>query len=296
MVSTPSPVAPPLPSYVLEREIDSLRADHFLLAVGPFDVFATPAGRIPHSLREIGRLRERTFRSVGEGTGRTLDLDRYDTHHEHLFTWHREARQIAAGSRLAATEPTLARRGVDGLYTHSLFCLDSTLFDRLGPALEVGRTFVRARYQRDNSSLLALWRGIAAVLARDGARRVFGAVSISQAFHPASRDLIVAFLSCALDPNLATWVRPRKPYRGGPVEPPPDLDDLCARVAALEGGAREVPVLVRQYFKLGARVLGFNVDPAFANVVDALMLLDLDQTESPLVRRLLRSRSSRVAA
>lgn len=274
---------------VIEREVESLRPDHRLTTRGPFEVFLGPAQRMPHCLREIGRLREETFRAVGEGTGRSLDLDIYDHHHQHLFTWHAECREIVGASRLAATEPTLAQFGVGGLYINSLFELDAELFRQIGPALELGRSFVRTEYQRHNSALLALWKGIASMLARGGERKLFGAASISQEFHPTSRDLMVAFLARSSDARLASRLRAKNPYRGAPVEPPATLGELCERVLSIESGARSVPFLVRQSFKLGARALGFNVDPDFSNVVDALMLLDLDGPGMPMLSRLLRN-------
>jgi putative hemolysin len=266
-----------------------MRASHRLVKVGPFEVFLASAAHIPWCLREIGRLREVTFRDVGEGTGRQIDLDQYDDHHLHLFAWHAEFGEIAGAYRLTGVDPTMGQRGLEGLYNHSLFEIDPEFFERVGPATELGRSFVRTTYQRHNSSLLALWRGLATAVAESGRRNLFGAVSISNDFSPASRDLMVAYLRThAWDAELSAFVQPRTPYTGAAVEPPSTFAELCERVEAIEGRQRPVPILLRQYLKLGARVVGFNVDPGFSSVVDALMILDLDGAETPLLRRILK--------
>src|SRR5207248_262438 len=111
------------------------------------------------TLREIGRLREVTYRAIGEGTGGSVDLDAFDERYLHLFSWDRERRQVAGAYRIGQTDRIVATAGVEGLYTRTLFRYDARLVARLSPALELGRSFVRAEYQRNYSALLLLWRG-----------------------------------------------------------------------------------------------------------------------------------------
>lgn len=251
-------------------------------------VYIAPGERIPNTLREIGRLRELTFRAVGEGSGRALDLDIFDDWYLHLFLWNREKQEIAGAYRLCATPDVLPRRGIRGLYTSSLFHYQPEFFRRVGPALELGRSFVRPEYQKQMAPLFLLWKGIGHyVAARPDCPTLFGAVSVSNDYNPVSRDLLVSFLKRHTDPALAQLVRPRRPFHPGASSKwhahvlsrfLTDLADLADPIADLEPDGKGVPVLVRQYMKLGGRMLGFNVDAKFSNALDGLVLVDLRNT------------------
>ena len=144
----------------LEAEVAALPESCWLGAQGEFRVGLARAAQIPALLDEIGRLREITFRAAGEGTGRARDLDAFDAYYRHLFVWHRGDRALAGAYRLGLTDEIRRERGADGLYTQTLFRYDERLLDRLSPAIELGRSFVRAEYQRDYAPLLLLWKGI----------------------------------------------------------------------------------------------------------------------------------------
>lgn len=260
-----------------------------------FAVYLAPAGAIPNALREIGRLRELTFRAAGEGTGHALDLDRFDPHYLHLFLWHKAARAVAGAYRLGPTADLLPRLGVSGLYSSTLFHLDPALFERTGPALEMGRSFVRPEYQKQYAPLLLLWKGITRyVSAHPECAVLFGAVSISNDYNPVSRGLLVSYLETQKEPHLARLIQPRRPYR------PPhdtrwhaqvsgrffqDVEELSAPIADLERDGKGVPILIRQYLKAGGRVLGFNIDPQFSNVLDVLMMADLRRAPRAVLER-----------
>jgi putative hemolysin len=188
--------------------------------------------------------------------------------------------------RFAATDVIATARGVRGLYTRSLFRYDLDLTGRLGPALELGRSFVRVEYQREYGPLLLLWQGIGRFLVRHPRlRRLIGPVSVSAAYHPATRDVIVNALEHPeVKSPLSPLVAPRRPYRRFALTAAPvALDDLGGLVKDLEG--RGIPVLLRQYLKLGARTLAVSVDPAFSNVVDALVVVDLDAVDVKTLSR-----------
>jgi putative hemolysin len=123
-------------------------------------VYCAEAGAIPHLLDEIGRLREITFRAVGEGTGHARDLDSFDDHYEHLFIWNRKREEVVGAYRVGRVDEIRRRAGTRGLYTASLFRYRSPFFQLLGPTLELGRSFVRPEAQRSFAPLLLLWKGI----------------------------------------------------------------------------------------------------------------------------------------
>jgi putative hemolysin len=282
----PAPIADPEPSDAIRQELTALGSSSVLAASGVLQVVVADAAAIPRSLREIGRLREIAFRAAGEGSGMARDVDRFDAHYAHLVVWNPSAGEIVGAYRVGQTDRIVDRLGVDGLYTRSLFRFDERLLAGLGPALELGRAFVRPEYQRDYSPLLLLWKGIGAYVVRNPRYRwLFGTVSISADYRSLSRQLMVSFLyATSVRPDLARLVQPTNPpafLRSGRAMPAAlgsvvrTLADVGALVAEIEADGKGVPVLLRQYLKLNAKLLGFNVDDAFGGVLDGLMAVDL---------------------
>jgi len=275
----------------IEDDVQSLQSQ-VVLESGRYQVLCSAASRLPAVLPEIGRLREIAFRQVGEGTGLPRDIDQFDEAYEHLFVWDRLAREVAGAYRLGATDVVAAGGRVEGLYTRTLFEYDARLLEQIGPALELGRSFVAPGYQRDFSPLLLLWKGISRVVARSRRyRRLFGVVSISDRYDTLSRQLLVKFLQRhRFDADLGRLVRaknPPAPARGGALESVTvsQLDQVSALIRHLECDGKDIPVLLRQYLKLNARLLGFTVDPAFGNVLDGLVVVDLAEVEPVLLAR-----------
>jgi putative hemolysin len=157
------------------------------------------------------------------------------------------------------------------LYTASLFQYGPEFLERMGRAIELGRSFVRAEYQRGFQPLLLLWNGIGAFVSRNPRYRVlFGPVSISNRYQALSRQLIVSFLERhAFRAELKNLVVARNPFRG-PTERNTglDVDDLSAVVSDVDPGQSGIPLLLRHYLRLGGKLVGFNVDPQFADVLD----------------------------
>ncbi len=276
----------------LAEDIARLPKDRCLASHGPITAYHGRAEELPSVLPEIGRLRELAFRGAGEGTGFERDLDRFDGWYEHLFLWNREKQEIAGAYRIGATEAIVPCRGVAGLYTHTIFSYGNEFLRRLGPAFELGRSFVHPDYQKSYAPLLLLWKAIGAlVAARPEAKTLFGAVSISDDYQPASRRLIADYLEgAALAPELARLVRPRQPFRrmpggGRPARVATELEELSAWVADLETDGKSVPVLLRQYLHLGARVAALNVDSRFSHTLDGLVVVDLAATRPAMLER-----------
>lgn len=270
-------VAPPADPEILASEVGNLPRERFLARNGPLSVLLAEAGEIPHVLFEIGRLREITFRAAGEGTGGVIDLDWFDGHYSHLVLWNGDREEVVGAYRVGPTDAILPRFGADGLYTSTLFEYEPGFFDRLGPALELGRSFVRPEYQRSYAALLLLWKGIGRfVVRRPRYRNLFGAVSVSHDYSAESREQLVRFLTERhFLPALARFVRPKLPvgFDEARARRVADVDELGRVIGEREG--RAVPILLRQYLKLGGRLLGFNRDPAFGDCLDGLLLVDL---------------------
>ncbi|MFZ9692854.1 MAG: lysophospholipid acyltransferase family protein, partial [Phycisphaerales bacterium] len=282
----PVPTHPVSPPAKFASEIESLGTEAFLLQHRDWDIVVGRRANLPRVVEEIGRLREIAFREVGEGSGKRLDLDRFDEEYLHLFLWDRRRREILGAYRLGPTDEILPKHGIEGLYTHTLFDFGDALMSQISPALELGRSFVRPEYQRHPAALMLLWKGIGRFLASNPRyRMMFGPVSISNAYQSMSRRLLMSFLSAA--PRLSGFgdlIRPRNPVSLEPVTDfnearlrrvAADLDEVDQLVREIESNQRTVPVLLRQYLKLNAKLLGFNIDPEFHDCLDGLMLVDL---------------------
>jgi putative hemolysin len=291
------PIAPSVPSRLIEQEVGTLAPEQRLAESNGLEIYLAEPVQIPAGLAEIGRLREIAFRAEGEGTGRASDLDSFDTYYQHLFIWSHAARRILGAYRLASSRDVLSSRGVSGLYTSTLFEYREEFFKRLGPAIELGRSFVVPEYQKQYAPLLLLWKGIAALIARRPDHPIlFGAVSISSDYQPVSRRLMVRYLEAhQLSADLAALVRPRKPFhatrRGTDNESISlmlrDAEELSTVTADIEPDGKGIPILLKQYLRLGGKLLGFNVDPAFSNALDGLIMVDLRQTSGAILHRYL---------
>lgn len=290
------PLPPAEPADVLARELSSLACDRCLVENPELAVYLVKADETPRMLQELGRLRELTFRGAGEGTGTSRDLDRFDEYYWHVLLWHKAKQELVGAYRAGNTREILAKRGVSGLYTSTLFRFDERVFEKIGPALELGRSFVRPEYQRQYAPLLLLWKGIARLLAMQADTAVlFGAVSISNDYCKASREMIYRFFEARMqEDELAGMVEPRRPFRPAGLRPWDcramchalrDLEELSQPITDVEADGKGLPILLRQYAKIGGKLLGFNVDRQFSNVLDGLVVVDLRKTDSAMLER-----------
>lgn len=246
-------------------------------------------------LRELGRQREIAFRSVGEGTRRACDLDPWDAHYEHIVLWDDAASRIVGAYRVARGAEVLARSGLGGLYTASLFRYADDAIPRIAEGLELGRSFVAADY-RGGRSLDYLWQGIGAYLAaRPRLRYLFGAVSISGALPREAREQLVAYYQRyhGAGEALATPGRPFEYFAAPPCFGTLDADTAYGVLRAnLAVHGVSVPTLYRQYTELcepgGARFLAFGIDPAFSDSIDGLVEVDIHRVRPQKARRWLR--------
>ena len=290
-----SPLAPARPAADLALEIATLPGQCLLEQTRDLEVYLAEAPRIPMVLDEIGRLREITFRAAGEGTGEPTDLDRFDPHYLHLFVWNREKREVVGAYRIGDVPQLLARFGRKGLYTESLFRFRPGFLEQTGPALEMGRSFIRPEYQRQFAPLMLLWKGIGAyVSSRPEYSTLIGAVSVSNQYTRASRELIARFFEANALRADAGAVKARRPMRGNFIEKwemqalcslLPDVEELSAPVSDLEPDGKGIPILVKQYVKLGGRLLAFSVDPQFGNTLDGFVMVDLRDARAEVLGR-----------
>jgi putative hemolysin len=277
-----APVSPEL----VAGEISRLPSGCLVASQGEFDIFVVEPKYIPHTLREIGRLRELTFRSVGEGTGKSLDVDEYDVYYRQLILWDREAKQVAGGYRMGVGDEIFSRYGAAGFYISSFFKIKEGFHPVMKEAVELGRSYIVPAYQRKRLPLFLLWKGILFFLLKNPRYRyLYGPVSISKYYSRISRSLIVAFIQkYFFNHDLAQFLKPRKPFK--PKVDKVDVEMLAASlgdqlqsldnlIEDIEPAHIRIPVLFRQYLKLNARFISFNLDPNFSDVLDGFIILNL---------------------
>lgn len=291
-----APVAPPRDPAVISADVAGLPPGQKLLTSGKFSVWYASAGQIPNLMHEIGRLREITFREAGEGTGCEIDVDRFDDYYLHLFVWSDEKQEIVGAYRLGQSDEIVRRLGRHGLYTMTLFHMRTKLVESISPALEMGRSFIRKEYQKSFAPLLLLWKGIGHFIVKHPRYKIlFGPVSMSADYTRKSQELLVRFLKAnSAMPRFARLVKARHPLRMNPLgkfahkkisHVVKDLEEVESLIADIETHIEGVPVLLRQYLKLGGKLLGFNIDPEFSNVLDGLILVDLTKTDPVILGR-----------
>jgi putative hemolysin len=289
------PIAEPVDPAQIDWELEGLPSRQLLLQQGRFRVYFAEQSDIPRTLDEIARLRELTFRAVGEGTGGARDLDVFDQTYHHLVLYDTSEKCIAGSYRIAFCDRIIRESGFAGLYTNELFRFKAPMRRELCDAIELGRSFVRPEYQRESIALALLWRGIGELLVRNRSyRRLVGAVSISDRYRGAARRLLVAFLNeTRSDRKLGRLVDARRPIQ---VNLNPEeralLTEHCRRtkdlsylISELDTSSSRVPVLLERYLDLGARVLSLSVDPAFGDCIDALVLVELERAPEAILRR-----------
>lgn len=262
---------------------------------------------IPNSsvMREIGRLRELSFRQAQEGTGNALDIDRYDRYYRHLILWDEDELEIIGSYRIGEADKILKTHEQAGLYTHSLFQFAPSFLPYLDHSIELGRSFIQPRYQ-EKRSLDYLWYGIGAYLHRHPQiRYLLGPVSLSTLWPEPAQKVIASFYM-TLFGNDELSADPRHPFHFEPIpelaafKPVKDEESYKQAYAILkekmDDFGLKIPVLYKQYVELcqpgGCEFLGFNIDPNFSNCVDALILVHIDAIKKKKYQRYIESHAA----
>ena len=292
------PVAEPVPPELLEADIAALPPEARLLKQGDSEVYMARYDQLPHVIREIGRGREISFREAGGGTLKPLDLAPQDEYYEHLFIWNRKDRVVVGAYRIGRADEIIAKYGPQGLICTGLFHFKPEFVAKLNPGIELGRSYVLPEYQRSYSSLLLLWGGIIAFAAREPRYNIFfGSVGVSQGgeYSPASRTLIIDLLRSQFsDARLSVQVESQSPFEGvglKGITPEEigdlvqDVEDVSTLVTSLEPDGKGVPVLLKHYFRMNAKLLDFGVWKNHSNAVVAFIICDMTTAEPKMIRR-----------
>lgn len=280
----------------VNSEVELLRNGRGMVAQsGGFSLLYFRGDEQPATLEALARIREATFQAAGQGTGREVDLNPEDSYYHHLLLWDHEHGRIAGAYRLGSVNKVIAHQGIEGLYLCKVFQIAPAFFGKTGRSLELSRSFVAPAYQRDRGALAALWKGLGAVVRREEIETLFGSVTISNAYEPASRAILVEYLreNCSDKSEMRTLVRARKPFVPGTryhrlvaeAFAGESIEKLNPLIERLEGGNRGVPVLMRYYHRLGARYLDFHVERAFKDAIYCFLRVDVGSIPEGYRRR-----------
>ncbi|RUT69697.1 GNAT family N-acetyltransferase [Flavobacterium cupreum] len=295
----PKKIVTPASESAMIDEVNALRnSDCRLLQSKNYEVFFARAKAVPNILHEIGRLREITFREVGEGTNESIDLDKFDQYYHHMFLWDDETKKIAGAYRMGLGSEIYPKFGIEGFYLNDLFRFEPELHDMMHKSIEMGRAFIIKDYQQKPMPLFLLWKGIIHTTLRYPEHKyLLGGVSISNQFSDFSKSLMIEFMkSNYYDPYIAQYIHPKKAYKVKLKdadkdfifdEAESDLNKFDKIIDELEPGNLRLPVLIKKYIKQNARVVAFNVDPLFNNAIDGLMYIRIadipESTMKPVI-------------
>ncbi len=299
----PQAIIEETPKLKIWEEIEKLRENGSRLTTfRTYEVFCADATLIPSILREISRLREITFREVGEGTNTDCDIDDYDYLYLHLFLWDNETQRIVGAYRLGMGADIFAKKGIEGFYVHSLFRIHEKMHPLFKSSLEMGRAFIVKEYQSKPMPLFLLWKGITHVILRnpDKVRYLTGCVSISNQFSKYSKGMMIAYVKKHFyDDEMAAYILPRKEYKVRldddskkiiETTSPDEINKFDRYIDEVEPGNMRFPVLLKKYVKQNAKIVAFNVDPHFNNSIDGFMYIDIndlpEQTIKPVAEEL----------
>ncbi len=292
----PKRIVTPVDNTLMTKEVEALiKNNSRLLQSKNYEVFLAEPKSIPNILREIGRLREITFREVGEGTNEAIDLDTFDTYYHHMFLWDNEKKLIAGAYRMGLGAKIYERYGIDGFYLQDLFRFEPELHKMMSQSIEMGRAFIIKEYQQKPMPLFLLWKGIVHTTLRFPEHKfLIGGVSISNQFSNFSKSLMIEFMkSHYYDPYIAQYVHPKKEFKVILKDADKDfvfdateadLNKFDKIIDEVEPGALRLPVLLKKYIKQNARLVAFNVDPLFNNAVDGLMYIRIADLPDSTVR------------
>lgn len=296
-IDVPEPIVQPVPQEQIIKDVENLPQRFFLFSNNNYKVYCAPSLYIPNVLNEIGRLREITFREVGEGTNKSIDIDEYDLYYNHLFIWDDEKNQIVGAYRLGLGKQIINQFGKKGFYIESLFRINNKFVPYLSQSLEMGRSFITREYQQKPMPLFMLWKGILYFLIKHPEYRyLIGPVSISNQFSKMSKALITEFIKTNYyDNELAELVKPRTRFKIILHDIDTDIINEATRkdinkldkfIEDIEPANFRLPVLLKKYIKLNAKIICFNIDPKFNDALDGLIILDLFKLPLETIRSL----------
>lgn len=292
----PPAIAPAGDPSAMQAEVEHLTAgEGHLFTQGRFTALLWQRHEAPQLFHELSRLREITFRASGQGGGSSVDITREDDYYHQLVLWDKELRRLVGAYRLGIIQEVLAQRGQQALYLDHVFHIQPTFLERIGPAIELTRSFIHPDYQKDPLALSHLWRGLGQFCARRGIRSLFGSVTIPASVSDASRAVIIEHLRRhhLEDEALRGLIKARSPFQPPGIahhlladaHADDPIESLRDTIRAPDGTPRSIPPLIRHYLSMNACFLDFHVESEFGNALYCLLRVDLTKAPRSHLRR-----------
>ncbi len=278
------PIDAPFRASSLARELLAIREKSLLFTTADFECYLADYEDIPHVMHEMGRRREEAFRAIGEGTGKSIDTDNYDTYYKHLILWDTKEQSIAGGYRIGLGNEIYEKYGARGFYVDSLFNIDSKFEPYLKETIELGRSFVSVDYQKDILPLMLLLKGLMETIMRNPDMNYFiGPVSISSWYPKFYQSLMVYYVTTKhTNEEMSKLFHPKTPFEHNfnkceikvlMEKNMESVDKFDRYIMKLSNGDYRMPTLFKKYLKINSKFLCFNVDPDFNDTLDGLLLL-----------------------
>ncbi len=287
----------PISKEVILEEIENLKKNHALFQVGDYHAFLCEMQHIPETIKEIGRLREITYRNIGEGSLNALDIDEFDLTYKHLLLWDNQQQKLVGGYRLGIGNELFNSYKQKGFYISTLFEFDKKINPMLKKCLEMGRSFVIDEYQKKGLPLFLLWKGIVKVLENNPQLQyIIGPVSISNSYSDTSKYIMIEFIKkFYFDKQISQWVKPKNKVeftlKNKELKLLKELNHISLKelefmIEDIEQNHVKMPVLIKKYLMQNALFIGFNRDPKFNNAIDALMYADISKLSQEQMEKL----------
>lgn len=283
-----------VPIEALKNEIEKIREKDLLFVTDNYHVFFSTHNDIPFIYKELSRLRELTFREVGEGTGNECDTDKFDLYYHHLFIWDDSASAIVGAYRIGMGADVLHEKGVDGFYINTLFKFNPGFNSYLEHSMEMGRSFIVPDYQRKPLPLFLLWKGIYFVTQKyPKYKYLIGPVSISSLYSINSKILLIEYLKRYHNwPQLTGLVEDRIEFRYSVNHHHETLlNNFGENILGMDRLIKEIdinhfgiPILIKKYLSLGGKIINFNIDPDFNFAIDGFVVLDISVVAEEVIK------------
>ena len=283
------PLLSPVEPELIAAEIAALPSFNKLVQMKGYTVYFGYQADLPNVVKEIARLREMVFRQHNEGSGDAIDTDAFDATYTQLFIVEDSSHKIMGAYRMGLTDKLIEKQGLDGLYLHKMFDFKPEFLNRQHPCMEMGRSFLIPEFQGSYYGLLLLWRGICAFASKfPKYRTLYGTVSISKLYDPRSVKLIEALMTSA---DNSRHVYPRHPFG---FELHPEIaalhqtqnlqPNLSALLLSIEKDGKDIPVLAKQYQKMGAKFHALGIDTSFNHTPGLLLSVHLPSAPERLLK------------
>jgi len=281
-------VIPAVDKGLMKKELSQLPKEQHLLDFRSFSVYYGYQQQIPACVQEITRLREITFRSLDEGSGKPCDSDKFDATYLHLFVFDNNNGEIIGAYRIGQTDLLCAKDDASQLYLSQLFNFKADFINQKQPCLEMGRSFIVEAHQNSFHGLLLLWKGIGAFVCKNPRyRTLYGTVSLSKLYDPRS----VALVNEAIVTE-PTGVEAKSAFKGKLHPEVKDfinsyglnLNQLSELVMGIEKDGKDIPVLLKQYYKLDAKFHGMAIDENFNQTPGLLLSVNLPKAPEKLLK------------